>query len=280
MLNRRLLLAVLVMGLLAAGLVWFTGRQSGYCLPVQQTRYIDIVRRGLEEHPYRLNDPVVVQRIVEEIRRVQVTGRTVYWLAPDYILCFATPAGQVEVGYVPEQYLVINNRLYAVSRALANVLKPEIDLAETYFWKFGVPYPWTDQERVFPLDTVAVVIDFESGKRFRAQFLDGDNHADCQTLTAADTAIYKEIYGGVWSWERRAVILQAHGYRLAASMIGQPHGAGSIPDNELPGHFCIHFLGSRTHAGAALDQKHQEMVLKAAGKKVFREDKYPEEANN
>jgi hypothetical protein len=176
--------------------------------------------------------------------------------------------------------LVINNRLYAVSRALANVLKPEIDLAETYFWKFGVPYPWTDQERVFPLDTVAVVIDFESGKRFRAQFLDGDNHADCQTLTAADTAIYKEIYGGVWSWERRAVILQAHGYRLAASMIGQPHGAGSIPDNELPGHFCIHFLGSRTHAGAALDQKHQEMVLKAAGKKVFREDKYPEEANN
>ena len=48
-------------------------------------------------------------------------------------------------------------------------------------------------------------------------------------------------------------------------MNGMPHGAGAIKDNDFDGHFCIHFYASRTHGGNRVDERHQNMVLKAAG---------------
>jgi hypothetical protein len=267
-----ILLLAGITGLVLLTLAFLSGQYQKFVLPLSQTRYIEIVRRGLEEHPYRIEERKTVTRIAEAVRVVAAPKRPITWDAPDYRLSFVTAKGRVEMGYIPGQYVVVDGRVYLAGEDFDQALRPEIDQAETCFRRFGVPYPWSGSEMVFPLDSIATIVDFDTGKRFRAQFLAGDNHADCQTLTARDTEIYKEIYGGVWSWDRRAVVLFVGGRCLAASIIGKPHGAGSIPGNELPGHFCVHFLGSHTHTGNQLDPDHQRMVLKAAGKKGFRQE--------
>jgi hypothetical protein len=86
-----------------------------------------------------------------------------------------------------------------------------------------------------------------------------------QPLTAFDTAVMREIYGGRWSWARRPVLVEVGGHRLAASMNGMPHGAGSIGGNDFPGHFCIHFLLSEVHRSGRVDPQHLLAILAAAG---------------
>jgi len=111
----------------------------------------------------------------------------------------------------------------------------------------------------------ATIIDCATGLSFQVQRRGGHNHADAEPLTAADTAILKQIYDGKWSWSRRAVIVLVGDRRIAASINGMPHGGCLIKDNNFDGHFCVHFLGSRTHASALLDPDHQRMVNVAAG---------------
>ena len=57
----------------------------------------------------------------------------------------------------------------------------------------------------------------------------------------------KSIYGGSWSWDRRAILVKYDGHVYAASMNGMPHEDDTISDNDFDGHFCIHFTGSKTH---------------------------------
>lgn len=123
---------------------------------------------------------------------------------------------------------------------------------------------WTDASKVFGLYEKAMVTDVETGKSFWVQRRGGSKHADSQPLTTKDTAIMKQIYGGEWSWARRAIVVAVDNQNLAASMNGMPHGDGAL-DNGFPGHFCIHFLNSRTHGTDNLDPQHQAMVQKAAG---------------
>jgi peptidoglycan hydrolase-like protein with peptidoglycan-binding domain len=142
-------------------------------------------------------------------------------------------------------------------------------------------------ENIFKRGTAATVYDVKTGKSFQIQRSFGTNHADSETLTAEDTAIMKEIYGGEWNWARRAVIVDVNGTKFAASMNGMPHagldkyeslatvngraggyGKGTnydaVKGNNMDGHFCIHFYQSRTHGTNKVDSKHQEMVKKAA----------------
>ncbi len=71
----------------------------------------------------------------------------------------------------------------------------------------------------------------------------------------------KMIYGGKWSWKRKAIIIELdNGRRIAASMNGMPHGGGAIRENKFYGHFCIHFKDSKTHVTGNIDMAHQIMV--------------------
>ena len=85
---------------------------------------------------------------------------------------------------------------------------------------------------------------------------------DTEPLTAEDTAIMKEIYGGAWSWDRRAILVKYDGHVYAASMNGMPHGTSTI-DNGFDGHFCVHFTGSKTHGTDRVDEDHQAAVAQA-----------------
>jgi hypothetical protein len=130
---------------------------------------------------------------------------------------------------------------------------------------YGTLLSWDEIDRKLPRLTKFTVTDLETGLSFQGQRRAGSSHADVQPLTKADSAAMKQIYGGTWSWDRRAVLIRYDGNVFAASMNGMPHGGDGIPRNGFSGHFCIHFLGSTTHGKRNLDLAHQIMVSKAAG---------------
>ena len=123
--------------------------------------------------------------------------------------------------------------------------------------------PWSIAREIYT--STATVVDVRTGLSFRVRRRGGYNHADSEPLTREDTTIMKRIYGGRWSWERRPIILEVRGRRLAASMNGMPHGGDVIRGNDFDGHFCIHFLGSRTHGSDRVDPQHQAAIRFAAG---------------
>jgi hypothetical protein len=125
--------------------------------------------------------------------------------------------------------------------------------------------PWEEVNHVLPKFSKFTVLDLETGKKFKVQRRAGSHHADVQPLTPKDTKIMKKVYGGKWSWKRRAIIVINKDQWIAGSMHGMPHGAGALKNN-FPGHFCIHFYGSTTHRTNAMDISHKLMIYKAAGK--------------
>jgi len=122
---------------------------------------------------------------------------------------------------------------------------------------------WTsDIQSIFYRGRTVVVTDVRTGLSWREKRLGGTNHADCEPLTAKDTAAMKAAYGGSWSWDRRPVWVSIDGVRYAASMNGMPHGSGPL-DNGFAGHHCIHFVNSRTHGTNRVDAAHQAAIREA-----------------
>ena len=127
---------------------------------------------------------------------------------------------------------------------------------EADWWTSGI-------QSIFARGTTAVVTDVATGLSWREKRTGGTNHADVQPLTASDTAVLKKVYGGSWSWSRRAVFVTINGVNYAASMNGMPHGSGSITNNNFNGHHCIHFTNSRTHGSNKVCSLHQAAIKKA-----------------
>ena len=115
---------------------------------------------------------------------------------------------------------------------------------------------------VIPRGAVFEVKDCLTGKTFTVRRWAGANHIDAEPYTKDDTAIMKKIYGGSWSWARRAVLVKYNGHVYAGSMNGMPHGTTTI-NNDFDGHFCIHFYGSKTHGTQKVDAQHQSCVKRA-----------------
>ncbi len=131
---------------------------------------------------------------------------------------------------------------------------------------------WDTAKNLFSRGETATITDVETGLSFRIKRKGGSNHADNEPLTSADAATMKNIYGGSWSWDRRAIVLKVGDKKIAASMAGMPHGSETIANNDFSGHFDIHFKGSMTHGSEytksrrpVVDGQHQAMVRKAAG---------------
>ncbi|MBR4540168.1 MAG: SH3 domain-containing protein [Clostridia bacterium] len=122
-------------------------------------------------------------------------------------------------------------------------------------------------QSIWSVGSVAIITDVYTGISFRAQRLYGDNHADCEPLTTADTAAYCRIYGvatpqeiedreqELQSYKRRPLWVTIGGRTFAASMYGIPHNyeGDRIPDNGYTGQFCVHFTNSKTHTTNIVD---------------------------
>ncbi|MDD3840658.1 MAG: peptidoglycan-binding protein [Clostridia bacterium] len=126
---------------------------------------------------------------------------------------------------------------------------------------------WTEAQYVWTIGKVAVVEDFYTGKTWKLKRTIGANHADVEPLTASDTAIMKQVWGGSWSWTMRPVLIHVDGRKIAASAAAMPHDVDNIKGNNFNGHMDVHFKNSTRHMDNSTDQRHQEAVKIAAGVK-------------
>lgn len=155
-----------------------------------------------------------------------------------------------------------HQRIIISTEAAQQLRQLAITLRQQYYGKL---IDWSQARELAPRKGIFSITDIASGKTFRVQRRAGSDHADVQPLTKEDSHIMKEIYGGEWSWNRKAVLIHTNGNWIAASMNGMPHGGDGIPDNDFSGHFCVHFLGSTTHKSDTPDVAHHLMIYKAAG---------------
>ena len=117
--------------------------------------------------------------------------------------------------------------------------------------------------KVIPKGARFTVKDVGTGKTFEMVRWSGGDHMDAEPRTDEDAATIKAIYGGSYSWRRRAILVKYNGHVYAASMNGMPHGTTTI-ENDFDGHLCIHFKNSRTHETDVVDPDHQNAVEKAS----------------
>ena len=117
---------------------------------------------------------------------------------------------------------------------------------------------------IFPRSSTVTVVDCATGRRLKIIRVQGSNHADCEPATSSDTAIFKSIYNGKWSWNARAVILVAKGELVAASLNSMPHGKDFIKSNNYKGQFCLHTTGSKTHGSRCVNSNHQAKIIAAS----------------
>ena len=117
---------------------------------------------------------------------------------------------------------------------------------------------------MFPKGTRFTVKDVATGRTFEAVSFSGRNHMDSEPCTAEDSATIKDIYGGVYSWDFRPILIRFEGHVYAASMNGKPHAKSDMEGNGFDGHFCIHFKNSWLHEEWMVSDKHQVMIQKAA----------------
>jgi|AGTN01.1.fsa_nt_gi Putative peptidoglycan-binding domain-containing protein len=123
---------------------------------------------------------------------------------------------------------------------------------------------WDEINKLWKKGTSATVTDVKTGLQYTAYRFGGWYHADCEPKTAADTAIMKKMFGGSWSWNRRAIwVTLSNGVTYAASQHGMPHMVDPVPGNDFPGHFCIHFYHSKVHETEAECPRHQACVMYA-----------------
>lgn len=113
----------------------------------------------------------------------------------------------------------------------------------------------------------AKLTDLTTGRSLNVYIQSTGSHADVEPLTAEDTKALCAIYG-VYSVEkisfvRRPMLLQIGSYLMPCSIYGAPHGDQVIKNNDFPGQFCLHFLGSKTHGSNKVDDDHQNAVTRA-----------------
>ncbi len=155
---------------------------------------------------------------------------------------------------------------------------------------YGELLEWfSEAQYVVPINADFTVVDLATGKSFNARRTVGSGHADCEPLTASDTAKMKEIWGGTLNWNKRSVLIKIDGRTIAASAAGMLHagnegapggewtswrsdnyGAGTnydyVKGNDAHGHFDLHFYKSIGHSSGVENSTHQKNVLKSAGK--------------
>ncbi len=153
----------------------------------------------------------------------------------------------------------------------------------------GEVLDWFKQAQyLFPQGKTGRVVDPVTGLSFMVKRTMGANHSDTEPLTASDTLTMKQIFGGAWTWARKALVLEADGRRYAVSIAGMPHaGVDGVPLNQnvdnrsgdygygpnddaiagngMDGHFDLYFLNCRRHYDNNIDPEHQYNVLSAGG---------------
>ncbi len=141
---------------------------------------------------------------------------------------------------------------------------------------------------IFKEDVEAEVLDIETGITYKVKRVIGgfNTLADVETLSLEDTQKLLETAGGNWNVKRRGIIVTVGDKKIAASITPFEHsgsekkpygetidnrsgssGTGinldSIRGNGMIGVVDIYFFNSLIPGVNRVDERHQEMVLKA-----------------
>ena len=123
---------------------------------------------------------------------------------------------------------------------------------------------WRYARQLTTIGTVLTIVDVRTGITWQMASFSNGNHSDVETLTAADTAAMLRAWGGRWCWTPRPVHVIIGDRVLAASLNGMPHAGSTRRYNNMNGHVCLHFYGSRTHNGNRNHERdHQNAVNEA-----------------
>ena len=109
----------------------------------------------------------------------------------------------------------------------------------------------------------ATVYDFSTGISWQVHIFSVGAHADCEPLTASDTAKMRRAFGNEDTWTAKAVwVIFADGSVYMASTHDTPHGTSHISDNNFDGHTCIHFPRTQEQVSAIgpYATSHQETI--------------------
>ena len=88
-----------------------------------------------------------------------------------------------------------------------------------------------------------LVFDPASGLSWTLRIMSRGRHCDAEPLTAQDTRTMVAAFGGVNTWNQKAVYVKLPDGRWSlASTHDMPHDNGSIKTNNFNGHLCVHFL--------------------------------------
>jgi hypothetical protein len=124
--------------------------------------------------------------------------------------------------------------------------------------------PWSYVRTFLPTGVPLQVTDVRTGITYWMSAFSLGNHADVEPLTAADTAAMFLTYNSRWSWDTRPVWVRVGDRTIAASVNGMPHAGSTISGNNMNGHICMHFYGSRTHNRSLNHERsHQNSVREA-----------------
>jgi peptidoglycan hydrolase-like protein with peptidoglycan-binding domain len=89
----------------------------------------------------------------------------------------------------------------------------------------------------------ATVYDYNTGLSWKVHMFSLGAHADSEPMTAADTAIMVQAFGGIYTWSppKPVWVVMSDGRVYMASTHDNPHGVDHNTSNNFPGHLCIHF---------------------------------------
>ena len=114
--------------------------------------------------------------------------------------------------------------------------------------------------KIFPVGSLATIVDLNTGRRLRVRRVGGHNHFDVEPAYASDASVLKRLYGGTWSWDSRAVLLISRGHYVAGAINGMPHGYEMSHSNNFNGQICLHLYGSTTHGSGDSNSAHQANI--------------------
>ncbi len=120
----------------------------------------------------------------------------------------------------------------------------------------------------------ATVYDYNTGLSWKVHMFSIGAHADSEPLTATDTAIMNQAFGGKTTWTPKPVwVVMSDGRVYMASTHNVPHEVQHIRDNNFPGHLCIHFPRTQAEVEsigpyATSHQKAIELGWQATQKKI------------
>ena len=88
-----------------------------------------------------------------------------------------------------------------------------------------------------------LVFDPSSGLSWTLRVMSRGRHCDSEPLTAKDTRTMIAAFGGVNTWNQKAVYVKLPDGRWSlASTHDMPHDSSTIKNNDFNGHLCVHFL--------------------------------------